>query len=1284
MDKPTNKKPVSDQSKKFEKDFNNTMAVKGVNLTESESDMVLSEVDDMLNEKEQSLKKKIFNLAKMESLVFSDPKLTTVYNEMAENGEEKYGYHYNETIMNMIFNDYVLNSTKYIQKYKMAIPKKKKRRDKSGINQLKKSGEETITKEKDTTVDETTGAGSSGVYVGPAVWGSGDLMKTNGKSDAMKKPIWNGGTIIKESAYITDPKAFGNYYKKLNENANMDMYTTKEDLNHLIKISKEKTGRGLTKDHIPMLAGDALYTIAVKLADRMLPIGWDELADINSMWDYIDENGGMTMESLKSAVQDACNDRLEEEGFSLDQLEEKSSSKAQQRFMGMVHAYQKGEIEPDKVNARVKKVAKNMKPEDAEDFASTKHDDLPEKIDDNLGEGFVDDKTLSAIKDYVRAYGLLKNKEYKSEEIDKLAEKLSDTLDYDRATKLAKIANNELTNNKNAGQTNMNKFRDKNLDTINLNEDHLDSKEDKIAFIIKGEEILGGGSEGNAFIEKTLRFLPEFAVNALYREYEFNLKRKGVDTNTIISSEENTEEIQVDEMSTGMANKAGFAAGNDINTQKDAFTLDKRREQLATSKAYINPEIRNYLKDFGIGVGKGTDNMFLYINADVTIRVGSNAYYFSNGTMEDIDQTLKRKLPRILKTVQDDLNGKKIEPIKKNFGNVSEITETQTLNELSVHDTVEYISDRTDEIPFEMGGEKWQFVNAKYPDGKTDIGVYRNRTDLVYDYAAWREAFNINENPALATMGTAAATGFGQAIGDKVADKVLGENANLDNESEDMIADVWKAAIGGNLPEMSQMKQDIIELMKRDNITFENMKKELDNNNMLGENEEFIPHGSYTVSNSGGYEIMLSDDGDAAKVRDAFGSDNPKISDWLEIEHIPNQETGESDPVIDPNGYNIPLNQVMRINETEASILDNIQTTMANKPEPIGINGTSIPTGTDQMSEELDMEELNEELKAYSIYLSKMKKVNEDRKPSTLVLKDRLGKENKSNFKKDFANSDTKDTIDIEKELMYQDEQTDVGDDPQKLGMDIEKEELKKTKGVAFKNVGDSTNLKGDEIPKRNATSKEQEEVDLIRKGLGDFVYDNKPSEKFEKRMKQDMGDELYEKRQKRMEFSAKAPMYNKDTQPMEDGIDKEQFNKNKKGYSDQMGNIKESIITGRYVNLLNKSRIVDFTADEVTEINECEDYFKLDLTAFGNTFVGRTKDKKVLINEGVVNFIDKFDFFTDGDKIFKMKKTKTQVNEGAKEKGIVNEEITKIKHLLNYKPQNFINTSKVKKNRGF
>ena len=54
-----------------------------------------------------------------------------------------------------------------------------------------------------------------------------------------------------------------------------------------------------------------------------------------------------------------------------------AQSKAQQRFMGMVHAAQKGE-EP--ASPEVAKVAKDMDKSDAKDFASTSHSGLPNHV----------------------------------------------------------------------------------------------------------------------------------------------------------------------------------------------------------------------------------------------------------------------------------------------------------------------------------------------------------------------------------------------------------------------------------------------------------------------------------------------------------------------------------------------------------------------------------------------------------------------------------------------------------------------------------------------------------------------------------------------------------------------------------------------------------------------------------------------------------------------------------------------------------------------------------------
>jgi hypothetical protein len=55
-----------------------------------------------------------------------------------------------------------------------------------------------------------------------------------------------------------------------------------------------------------------------------------------------------------------------------------AQSKAQQRFMGMVHAAQKGDMENP--SPEVEKAADSMSDKDAKDFASTKHNGLPDHV----------------------------------------------------------------------------------------------------------------------------------------------------------------------------------------------------------------------------------------------------------------------------------------------------------------------------------------------------------------------------------------------------------------------------------------------------------------------------------------------------------------------------------------------------------------------------------------------------------------------------------------------------------------------------------------------------------------------------------------------------------------------------------------------------------------------------------------------------------------------------------------------------------------------------------------
>lgn len=59
---------------------------------------------------------------------------------------------------------------------------------------------------------------------------------------------------------------------------------------------------------------------------------------------------------------------------------------------------------------------------------------------------------------------------------------------------------------------------------------------------------------------------------------------------------------------------------------------------------------------------------------------------------------------------------------------------------------VEYVRDMSGEVPFLMGTKKFEYVWAKYPTGKLDIGVYAFGEDMVYAYEFFRKMYNISED----------------------------------------------------------------------------------------------------------------------------------------------------------------------------------------------------------------------------------------------------------------------------------------------------------------------------------------------------------------------------------------------------------------------------------------------------------------------------------------------------------------------------------------------------------
>ena len=63
-----------------------------------------------------------------------------------------------------------------------------------------------------------------------------------------------------------------------------------------------------------------------------------------------------------------------------------AKSQAQQRFFGMVDAYQKGELPKNKASKAIRRAADDMTRKEVKKFAKTKHKGLPEKVDEETME----------------------------------------------------------------------------------------------------------------------------------------------------------------------------------------------------------------------------------------------------------------------------------------------------------------------------------------------------------------------------------------------------------------------------------------------------------------------------------------------------------------------------------------------------------------------------------------------------------------------------------------------------------------------------------------------------------------------------------------------------------------------------------------------------------------------------------------------------------------------------------------------------------------------------------
>ena len=103
-----------------------------------------------------------------------------------------------------------------------------------------------------------------------------------------------------------------------------------------------------------------------------------------------------------------------------------SKSKAQQRYMGMVHACKKSDYK-DCASKEVEDTARGMKAKDAKDFASTKHKGLPDKKETNEMKELIKQMIREAMEDMQSTLPGLERKPLAGQELlDALASDISD------------------------------------------------------------------------------------------------------------------------------------------------------------------------------------------------------------------------------------------------------------------------------------------------------------------------------------------------------------------------------------------------------------------------------------------------------------------------------------------------------------------------------------------------------------------------------------------------------------------------------------------------------------------------------------------------------------------------------------------------------------------------------------------------------------------------------------------------------------------------------------------
>jgi len=1221
--KPTFKKPDTQLGKKFDKNFKQQMSINHV------PHEYLKEVDSLLAEKEQSFKRKIFNLAKMEALVHNDEKLSGIYNQMAEEGEEKYGYHYNETIMNLIFNEYVLNSPVYLQKYKMAVPKEKKRRDKSGIHQLQQAGEKeqqkvsSLNQEGELhnnslpgTIEELDDAtsGNFGIASGAGGFdiGRDGVNRTEKMYDTMKEPIKEHHLHSKE------------------EKIEFILQHTYDDASDSAKYSKDELN-GKSDDEI-----DALYHKVEK------DIGMVETTGAASSGAFSAPLGTEPKKFVESEESDETLDETTTSAssgqYSGPAIWAKNPKKA--RYANKP-AWKGGEIVKEEINeANTKHINVQDPANNISTFGRAKVGKTTTKSVSkspththgksgkvSYGKGFAKaGHTLTSHHGFshnaksASTHAYHTHQAWGNKGTHKAMKKSSNQNkeDMKQNTKASTvwaggqvIGDNYLIDPK--GFRNIIKEIDEaarlpGLHEPQLKEDHLNSFEEKLQFVVDAFNKAGIPVNPDELrnnkeaIDRLYNAIENGMFAGLYTEGLDEKNDSDVDDSLIPFMSEWMNEEMTPDQTQGLEVQMLEKALGDLQSSIDG--LKKQGGQPSQEALNNVANLKKELQDRGVQTQQPKQNMFQKLR---------NVFKPKPATQPAQQQTTTGGLPYYAE-------GEEI--------NANPMNEDDAEREKKINDIIS------------LEVSQYGNVDPQAEEYMRKLLDHMNDQILNNFYMSYKQ----NNEPIEEKAKSVAQQNFMGMV--HAAQK--GELKNPSPEVEKAANSMSKK----DAKDFASTKHaGLPQHVKKESIIDQPPMDDRDQTSMKMKQTDMAPMASTTsISPIGGIGEAMDED-------------------------VSNRTKCNKNQVPVPG---VPINKEGGCKE-KVSPQDKVE----REKNPHNLEFRKKRLAKYQSDLEKKKTEYQKELEQNKKNMEKSKKkatneaVNEDRKPSALVSLDRLKKDNEANFEADLKKSNIKDAIDTENELKAKDQVQEVGENPYALGEELEANDLKRTGGMALKNEGDSTNDEGDEIPKRNLTKEEESDVKNLRGQQSDWVFDNKPAKRFEERMEKDMGSEIYKQRQEKMKFKADAPMFNKDTIPTgKEHANDTQFNKYKTGWNERDG-LKESMITGKYIDENGTTKFVNFKLVETEQVEKpCDSCLLINLDGLGNSYTTRVHE-----NTEMRNLMDAFKFYMNGGKVVRVKTGKQTLTESTeKEKPVVNEQFETMKKLMNYDPSKYVNTDSIKK----